>query len=74
MSMIAAIFLRPIEWESGQLPMLLPLCLAVAIVYKTIKLNDLRRLPVAVVLLWFTMILSMIAITIAIYIIIWLFS
>ncbi len=73
-SILSAIFLTPIIWESKHLPMLLPLTLAVAIVYKTLKLDDLRILPIAAGLLWITILAAMAGITLAIYIILYLFS
>lgn len=36
---------------SAHLWFLLPLCVAVAVVYKTIRTNDLRRLPIEIVVL-----------------------
>lgn len=42
-----------------RLLLMLPLCLSVAIVYKTTRLRNLRELPVAVGLLWGTIVLGM---------------
>ncbi len=44
--MIAVLFYNPIDLDSGLLLwLLLPLLAAVAIVYKTVRTNDVRRLP-----------------------------
>ena len=53
--------------------MLLPLSLAIAVVYKTIKLENLRTLPVAALLLWLTIIGGMVAVAVGLYVLIWLF-
>lgn len=42
-----------------RLLLMLPLCLSVAVVYKTTRLRDLAQLPLAVLLLWVTMVLGM---------------
>ena len=44
---------------SQRLLLMLPLCLSVAVVYKTTRLSNLRELPVAVGLLWGTIVLGM---------------
>jgi len=44
-----------------RLAMLLPLALAVSVVYKTLKLSDLRSLVPQVLLLWVTMVVGMMA-------------
>jgi hypothetical protein len=73
-SFILAIpFLAPITYDSSRLWMLLPLSLAVAVVYKTIKLDNLRALPVAALLLWLTIIGGMVAVAVGLYVLIWLF-
>ena len=47
---IAALFNNPITLgESTELWLILPLCVAVAIIYKTIRTNDIRRLWLQVV-------------------------
>lgn len=44
--MPATLFYNPMQWSSGSLLwLLLPLWLAVAVVYKTIRTRGLRRLP-----------------------------
>ena len=45
------LFYQPLPLDSYWLPLLLPLVLAISVVYKAIKLEDLRRLPRQAVLL-----------------------
>ncbi len=70
---VATAFLQPISFDSGRLWMLLPLTLAVSVVYKTLKLDNLKALPIAAGLLWATIVGGMIGVAIALYILIWLF-
>ena len=56
-------FIDPIPIVSWQkLAMLLPLCLAIAIVYKTTKCRELRDVPVASLVLWVTILVGMFAV------------
>ena len=56
-------FIDPIPLVSWQkLAMLLPLCLAIAIVYKTTKCRELRDVPVASLVLWVTILVGMFAV------------
>jgi hypothetical protein len=58
-----AIFTTAIPLGGAQrLLLMLPLCLSVAVVYKTTRLQNLRELPVAVGLLWGTIVLGMCAV------------
>lgn len=72
-SILAAVFLEPVVFDSGRLWMLLPLSLAIAIVYKTLKLEDLKAVPVAAFLLWITILGGMVGVAVALYVIIWIF-
>lgn len=45
------LFYQPLPLDSYWLPLLLPLVLAISVVYKAIKLEDLQRLPRQAVLL-----------------------
>lgn len=57
---LLAIFTAAVPLGGAQrLLLMLPLCLSVAIVYKTTRLQNLRELPVAVGLLWGTIVLGM---------------
>ncbi|MGB0716541.1 MAG: hypothetical protein ACPGXK_11715 [Phycisphaerae bacterium] len=57
---IADLFITGIALSSTQrFFMMLPLCLAVAIVYKTTRLERLQDVPKATAVLWVTIILAM---------------
>ncbi len=45
-----------------RLLLMLPLCLSIAVVYKTTRLENLREVPTAALLLWATIILGMSAV------------
>jgi hypothetical protein len=48
----AALVVHPLPISFAlQLWLVIPLCLAVAVIYKTIRVNDLRSLPLQIVLL-----------------------
>ncbi|NLE29533.1 MAG: hypothetical protein GX629_07695 [Phycisphaerae bacterium] len=66
--------LTPMLFDGSRLWMLLPLTLGISIVYKATKLEDLRALPVAALLLWLTIVGGMIAVAIGLYILIALFQ
>ena len=71
--MIATAFLKPMVYDSSRLWMLLPLGLSIAVVYKTLKLDNLKTVPIAAGFLWITIIAGMIGVAAALYFIIWLF-
>jgi len=67
--LLATLFVNPIMFSRRTgLFMLLPLCLAISIVYKTIKIDDLRKIPAAVAASWATIVLGMCAVGIAVFI------
>ncbi len=70
---LAAAFLKPIVYDSSRLWMLLPLTLAISVVFKANKLDDLRALPLASLFLWLTIIGGMIGVALALYLLIWIF-
>ncbi|HOA74064.1 MAG TPA: hypothetical protein PL151_04860 [Phycisphaerae bacterium] len=62
------IFTTPVPltgWQ--QLFMLLPLCLAVSIVYKLTKMENLREVPAAALVTWVTIVAGMFAVGIGLY-------
>lgn len=66
---LATLFITPIMFSRlVGLIMLLPLCLAISIVYKTIKTEDLRAVPVAAAASWGTIVAGMLAVGVTIYI------
>ena len=71
--MIATLFVHPVTlpyWS--QLPLLLPLCLAAAIVYKTIRTEDVAKLPREAGLLMLYIVLGLIAAAIGLWVVFWL--
>jgi len=61
--MLGALFTHPVTlvgWH--RTVMLLPLCLAIALVYKTIKCESLREVPLSSLILWVTVVAGMYAV------------
>lgn len=57
---VAALFTTAIPLSGVQrFLMLLPLCLSIAVVYKTTRCDDLREVPVAALTLWVTIVAGM---------------
>lgn len=57
---LATIFLDPLPLPGAQrMLLLLPLCLAIAIVYKTTKCAKVRDIPIASLILWVTIVVGM---------------
>jgi len=69
----ATLVLDPIRYDTGRLWMLLPLALAIAVVYKSTKVPDMRQMPVAALFLWVTIVAGMLGVGVALYVITWLF-
>ncbi len=69
----AMIFLKPMVYDSSRLWMLLPLTLAISIVYKTARVQDIRAVPFAAFLLWITILGGMLAVAIVLYALMYLF-
>lgn len=64
--LLAMLFLEPIAIHgSWRLVMLVPLALAIAIVYKTIRCREVRDVPAASAVLCVTLVLGMLAIGVA---------
>ena len=62
-SIIAGLFTTGIEMTGGQRMLLMfPLCLVVAIVYKTTRCDKLRDIPFAALSLWLTIVIGMYAV------------
>lgn len=63
MTLVADLFVHPISVVGFQrLLLLLPLCLAVSIVYKSIKCEKVRDIPLSVLALWATIVGGMVAV------------
>ena len=61
------ILLEPVGFDSHRIWMLLPLTLAVAVVYKTTKVARVRQLPIAALLLWLTILAGMLAVCVVLH-------
>ena len=61
-------------YQIATLVMLLPLSLAVAIVYKTIHCRELRDVPIAASVLWVTIVLGMLAVGAVLYVVFFLLA
>ena len=65
---LLALFTSAIQLNGGQrLILMLPLCLAIAIVYKTTRADDLREVPAAAAGLWVTIVLGMCAVGVGLW-------
>lgn len=63
MTDMLAVFIHPVElarWQ--QMLMMLPLCLSIAVVYKTTKCETVRRIPMAALVSFVTIVLGMYAV------------
>ena len=69
---MATLFFDPIDVSGAWLWFLLPLCLSIAVVYKTTKLRDLQRLPLSVAGLWTTIMLAVVLIGGGLYLVVFL--
>ncbi len=68
--MPATLFVNPMELPTGALLwLLLPLCAAVGIVYKTVRIDNLRRLPVSIGVLVVLMIVGLVALGVGLWLI-----
>jgi hypothetical protein len=64
--LLATLMLEPMDlnrWQEAL--MLLPLCLAVSVVYKTTKCATLREIPAAVAVSWVTIVVGMYVVGVA---------
>ncbi len=56
----AGLLLATTAMTGGQHALLMfPLCLSIAVVYKTTRCDDLRDIPLAAIVLWVTIVLGM---------------
>lgn len=63
MLLLASVFTTAVQVTGGQrFLLMLPLCLSVAIVYKTTRCASLRDVPVSALVLWVTIVLGMYAV------------
>lgn len=67
-TILAAIFTTPIELTGPlRFLLMLPLCLSVAVVYKTMRMEDVRAIPAASLILWVTIVLAMCAVGVGLW-------
>lgn len=63
MSVLAALFTTGIPLTGLQrLGLMLPLCLSIAVVYKTTRCEHLRQVPLTALALWVTIVIGMAAV------------
>jgi hypothetical protein len=67
--MLAQLFYKPVQMGIEHLWLALPLCAVVGVVYKTIRAERLRRLPLQILGLWAYMLLGLVALCVAFYLI-----
>ena len=66
---LAALFTAAIQVTGiPRLLLMLPLCLSIAVVYKTTRCEDLREMPLAALILWGTIVLGMLAVGLGLWI------
>lgn len=66
--LLAALLVDAIEISGkGRIALILPLCLAIAVVYKTLRLDDVRKVPMAVLPLWISIVVGMYATGVALW-------
>jgi hypothetical protein len=66
--MMAWAFLHPMQMSTAvALWLILPLLAGAGIVYKTLRVHDLRRLPLQVVWLWAEMVAGVVILAVALY-------
>ena len=67
-AVLASIFTTPVFMTGHQHALLLlPLCLSIAIVYKTTRCPDVRDIPVASLVLWATIVVGMYAVGVGLW-------
>lgn len=67
--LLAALFTTAIQLTGiPRLLFMLPLCLSIAVVYKTTRCEDLREMPLAALILWGTIVLGMFAVGVCLWI------
>ena len=66
--LLAALFTTGVTLTGTQrLFMILPLCLSIAVVYKTTRCDSLREVPLAALVLWVTIVLGMFSVGLGLF-------
>ncbi len=72
---LAALFLDPIPLSGIQrAALLLPICLSISVVYRTIKTPNLRDIPRTSLALWVTIVVGMWVVALTLYVVYLLFA
>ncbi len=72
---LATLFLDPIPLSGLQrAALLLPICLSISVVYRTIKTPDLRDIPKTSLALWVTIVVGMWLVALTLYVVYLLFA
>jgi len=71
--LLATVFLQPMQLNGQRLWFLLPLCLSIAVVYKTTKVRELKDVPLAALLLFVTILAAMAGVCLGLYVLIAIF-
>ena len=72
---LATLFLDPIPLSGIQrAALLLPICLSISVVYRTIKTPDLRDIPKTSLALWVTIVVGMWVVALTLYVVYLLFA
>ncbi len=65
---LAALFTTGIELTGMcRFLLMLPLCLSIAVIYKTTRCDDLREVPVAALTLWVTIVVGLLAVGVGLW-------
>jgi len=62
-----SLFVHPITMGRNSLWLVLPLCMVLAVIYKTIRVQTLRELPLQIFILWLYIIGGLIALGVVFY-------
>ena len=69
MAVLANLFIAAVTLGGAERQMLmLPICLSIAIVYKTTRCENLREVPVAALILWGTIVVGMYAVGVGLWV------
>lgn len=69
-SILAQLFVTPVDLSGPQrAALILPLCLAIAIIYKITRIRNLHDLPAGVMGLWVTIVVGMYAVGIGLWVV-----
>lgn len=67
-------FVNPIQMGRDSLWLVVPLCIVLAVVYKTIRIRNLRRLPLQILSLWVYILVGLAVLAFAFYLLLEYFA